>query len=333
MGSSAPLKQILKRGALVTAANWPVVILQFAADTLFKLLLVVPVGGGVLLVVLLVGGDPSDLLSLQLRHIVPATTSVLLAQPAALAAFLVALALVLTGGALLMFLVKAGTVSILVAGERSAGQIEHPPLRLAAIARAAQFSLDQFTLGALVFFPRFLQLGLWLTGGYLVAVALYLLVVFGPPRTSGWTSAAAFASAALVAWISVLNFVYLQLQIAVVAEDCHLRTAARLVFTTARHETRLMVCVFGAILALVVLTTAASVLATAALGLIAFVPLVSLAALPLQILAWVLRGLVFQFIGLTGLVSYASISRAVLESVGQEVQLPVAATGEIGRSA
>lgn len=59
-------------------------------------------------------------------------------------------------------------------------------------------------------------------------------------------------------------------------------------------ESRAILGVLGAILALMVLTTAASVLATAALGLIAFVPFVGLAALPLQVIAWLLRGLVFQ---------------------------------------
>jgi hypothetical protein len=54
----------------------------------------------------------------------------------------------------------------------------------------------------------------------------------------------------------------------------------------------------------VLLTTAASILATAALGLIAFVPLIGLAALPLQLIAWLVRGVVFQYIGLTALSAY-----------------------------
>ena len=48
---SALLKLSLKRGALVTAANWQVVIVQFVADTLFKTLVAVPIVGGLVLVV------------------------------------------------------------------------------------------------------------------------------------------------------------------------------------------------------------------------------------------------------------------------------------------
>src|SRR5262249_33105966 len=63
LSSSAPpalsLKDCLKRGVLVTAANWHVVVVQFIADALFKTLLAVPIVGGVFLAVLLIGGEPS----------------------------------------------------------------------------------------------------------------------------------------------------------------------------------------------------------------------------------------------------------------------------------
>ena len=60
----ALLKLSLKRGALVTAANWQVVIVQFVADTLFKTLVVVPVLGGLVLVALVAGGNPLDVIRL-----------------------------------------------------------------------------------------------------------------------------------------------------------------------------------------------------------------------------------------------------------------------------
>ena len=66
---------------------------------------------------------------------------------------------------------------------------------------------------------------------------------------------------------------------------------------------------FVVVSTLVALGTAASFLATTALGLIAFVPLVGLAALPLQVGAWMVRGLVFQFLGLTALVAYLRLYR------------------------
>ena len=66
---------------------------------------------------------------------------------------------------------------------------------------------------------------------------------------------------------------------------------------------------FLVVLALVVVATGASLLATAALGLIAFVPLPRPHVLPLQLVAWLLRGLVFQYIGLTSVGAYLKLYR------------------------
>ena len=78
------LKFALKRGALVTAANWQVVLVQFVADTLFKTLLAVPIVGGLVLVALVVGGDPFEMLRLEPSQILSTMVGVLLAQPVAL---------------------------------------------------------------------------------------------------------------------------------------------------------------------------------------------------------------------------------------------------------
>jgi hypothetical protein len=294
----------------VTAANWHVVIVQFVADALFKTLLAVPIVGGVFLVVLLIGGNPWDLLSLSTADILPTMASVLMAQPVALAAFLLALALVLVGGSALMFLVKGGTVSVLVIAEKNAGAIEHPPLRLPAFRRATFFSLDRFTMGAARNFPRYFALGIWLMLFYALATAVSLAIVFRPGESDDWRLPAALASAALVAWITVVNFFYLLCQMVIAVDDCHVPEAVVRVLRLLRTRFRIMVSIFGATLGLVLLTTAASILATAALGLIGFVPLVGLAALPLQLIAWLVRGVVFQYIGLTALTSYARVYRA-----------------------
>ena len=57
MTAALSLRAALKRGALVTAANWPVVLLDFAIETLYKFALTVPVAGGALLVAAVLGGD------------------------------------------------------------------------------------------------------------------------------------------------------------------------------------------------------------------------------------------------------------------------------------
>lgn len=309
------IKDSLKRGALVTAANWHVVVVQFVADALFKTLLAVPVVGGVFLVGLLIGGEPGDLLALPVAEIIPTMASVLLAQPLALAAFLLAVSLVLVGGSLLMFLVKGGTVSVLVAAEEGAGAIEHPPLRLPAFHRATHFSLERFTTGATRLFPRYLTLGIALMLIYGASTLGSLAVVFGPGAGERWRLLAAATSALLVAWITLVNFFYLLFQIVIAAEDCSVREAVPRVARLLRVRWRTVFAILLATFGLIVLATAASILATAALGLIAFVPLVGLAALPLQLMAWLVRGLVFQYIGLTGLVAYTRVYRGLRHPV------------------
>ena len=305
------LKFLLKRGALVAAANWPVVLVQFVADSVFNALLVVPIAGGVLLVMLLVGAEPADLLQLEYREVVPALISSLLAHPLALTAFLGALFLVAAGGSILMFAVKAGTLTVLTAAERAAGHIEQPPLHLSTLTRANAFSIDRFTTGLRRLFRRYLVLGAMLAVAYAVTVAAYGFLVFGPSIIDAIAGPAivTLASIWIVTLITVINFLYLLTQIVVAADDCSVPEALSKVAQLLVRDGRTILGVLGAILALMVLMTAASVLATAALGLIAFVPFVGLAALPLQLIAWLLRGIVFQYISLAGAAAYLRLHR------------------------
>ncbi|MFP5379534.1 MAG: hypothetical protein ACLGHP_07260 [Vicinamibacteria bacterium] len=311
MRRSRTLTLTLKRGALVTAANWPLVVIQFVADAVFKTLVAMPIVGGVVLVVLLLDVDPVELLQQDTSRVVPTLAAVLLAQPAALAAFLGALALVLTGGSILMFAVKSGTVAVLAEGEAAAGRIEHPPLRIATIRRAERFALDRYTAGVRRFFPRFFLLGLLLFVVYAGVLGAYAFVVFGPwwADSDRWPYVTALASTGVVVAITLVNLLYLLTQVAIVSGDTGVAGAVRRVTALLRHAPAEVGGVFAATLILMVLTTAASILATAALGLIAFVPLVGLAAFPLQAGAWLLRGLVFQFIGLTAASAYLALSR------------------------
>ena len=76
-----------------------------------------------------------------------------------------------------------------------------------------------------------------------------------------------------------------------------------------RAEYRDVALVFAVMLCIVGLATAASILATASLGFIGFVPVVGLAVLPLQVVAWLVRGVVFQYLGLTALCAYVRLYR------------------------
>ena len=64
---------------------------------------------------------------------------------------------------------------------------------------------------------------------------------------------------------------------------------------------------FLVVVVLVVAATFASALAWSGVGLIAFVPLVGLAVFPLQLAALLVRGLVFEYLGLTALGAYLTL--------------------------
>lgn len=311
------LKTALKRGALLALANWPVVVVQFIAESTFKIILAIPVVGGMLLVTLLAGEAIEPFGSADLRERVAAVAGSLLDAPAALAAFIAAFGLVLVGGSALLFLVKGGTIMVMIESERAAGPIERPPLRWETIARAGRCSIDGFVAGCTRLFRRYLRLGLILIGVYIVTGTAYIAVMFvGFPASThpgilvGWTVFAAIASGALVVWITLVNLMYLLTQMIIAVEDVGVREAARRVTAFLRGAFREVAGIFGVVLILVLLATVVSILATAGLGLISFVPFAGLAVLPLQLAAWLVRGLVFQYLGLTALGAYLTEYRA-----------------------
>jgi hypothetical protein len=305
------LKPALKRGALVAAANWPVIIIQAVADSLFKALIAMPLIGGIFLVALVAGAEPGALLSLAWRDLVATIVASLISRPAVLVAFLAALAVVVVGGSLFVFLVKGGTVGILVAGDRIAGPIERGPLHVSTVARASTFSLETFEERARALFPRYARLGIILMAVYLASGGGYLTAVLASRSAgTGWWVTALFTTA-FVAWITVVNLLYLLMQVVIAADDCSVGSAATRVAAFLRRELRKIAAVFGVVLALVVFATGASLLATTALGLIAFVPLIGLTVLPLQLAAWLFRALVFQYIGLASIGAYLMLYRGL----------------------
>ncbi len=282
-------------------------LVQFVADTLFKTLVAIPVVGGLVLVALVVGGNPFDLLRLgDLTQTISTMIAVLVAQPVALAAFVVALGIIIAGGSMMMFAVKAGTVSILLAGDRAAGPIELLPLGMSALRDANRTNLERFTTGVRLLFLRYLRLGILLTLVYAMIAAAYGVVVFGGPLPQALDNPllVTLASLLVLLAITLVNFVYLLTQIVMASEQCGVFEAIPHVGRLLRRRARELGQVLAAILALMLMATGASILATTQLGLIGFVPFVGLAALPLQVFAWLVRGVVFQFVGLTGVSTY-----------------------------
>jgi hypothetical protein len=308
------LKFLLKRGALLAAANWQAVAIQAVAEGTFQVLLAVPVVGAAILVAVLLGGDLADLLQGSFREIFTTVASALLSEPVAFVAFITAFAIVLLGGSVLMFLVKGGTIDVMLAAQDAAGPIEHEPVTYGSLRGAMAFTLQRFTAGCGRHFRSYLRLGIALMVTYAVSAAAYLaFVVYGYRAVGGlmigWTLIAALAAIALVVWITLVNLIYLLLQIVIAVDGVGLIDGLRAVGRFARADLRELAGVFGVVLALVVAATLASVLAWSGVGLIAFVPLVGLAVFPLQIAALLVRGLVFEYIGLTALGAYLALYR------------------------
>jgi len=312
---------VLKRGALVAAANWPITFIQAIADSIFKLLMAVPLIGGIFLVAVVVGDEPVTLLTLEWRDLAATIVSALLSHPLVLALFILAMGVVTIGGSLFVFLVKGGTVSILVRGERDATAIEVPPLHWSVVTTASTFSVEAFIESAQGLFPRYAKLGILLMAIYVLSGGVYLGLVMASRAAGSYYGAPALVTAMFVAWITAVNLVYLLVQIAIAADDCGVGAALRRVGIFLRRNGRTVFGVFIVILAMVVLATGASIVATAALGVISFVPFLGpflgLAVLPLQIVAWVLRELVFQYIGLASIGAYVKLYRESADAEGR----------------
>jgi hypothetical protein len=307
------LKPVLKRGCLVAAANWPVTLVQSTADSLFKLLIAVPLVGGVFLVALVLGADPGALFSLTWGDFVTTTIASLLSHPGVLVMFVLSLATVAIGGSLFVFLIKAGTIGVLVAGDRAAGPIEEPPLHFETVATASRFSIELFVERAQALFRSYAKLGFALMVVYVASGMVYLTLAWTSRFAGDSWLLTAMVTAGFVVWITLINVFYLLVQIVIAIEQCGVHTAVRRAVAFIRGERYRLGGVFLVVLAMVVVATGASFLATASLSLITFVPFLGpflgLAVLPLQLLAWMLREIVFQYIGLSSVGSYLKLYR------------------------
>jgi hypothetical protein len=308
------LKHLLKRGALLAAANWQTIAIQFVAETTFQVLLAVPIIGAAILVAVLLGADFAELLQGDLRDMFTKIARTLMSEPVALTAFIAAFSVVLLGGSSLMFLVKGGTVDVLLAANRAAGPIEREAITFDNLRTGACFTLQRFMDGCSRLFKPYLTLGLLLMIVYALSVGSCLIVIVrgyqaasGRMLLAGWTFLAALTTIALVLWITLVNLIYLLMQIAMAVEGVGLSRAFRSMTRFVRSELRNLAGVFVVVLVLIIAAMFASALAWSGVGLIAFVPLVGLAVFPLQLAALLVRGLVLEYLGLTALGAYITL--------------------------
>jgi hypothetical protein len=308
-----PLRAALKRGALITAANWPVILIQFAMGSVYRLAVGVPIVGGAFVVAVLAGGDVRTLLGEDLRAAAGLVAAALVDRPEALSTFLVAVGLVAVGGASVLFLVQAGIAGVLVRGEQRAKSSATMPLRTSVLLDANSFGIVEFFDGIRRLGRRFLLLGGWLCVAY---VTLGMLTVAGlwialaVSQRDGWEAAWVLGALlvgalALVCFVGV-NLVYALVQVILATDDCRLSQALARLQAFVTHDARQVAGVFGVVLILVLLASAASLLATAGLALVAWVPFVGLAVVPLQLAAWLVRGVVFHYMELGAWSAYQS---------------------------
>lgn len=314
------LKRLLKRGAFIVAANWPTVVIQFAARTTFQALLAVPVIGAAILVAVLLGTDISRLVAGGIRDMAAGVANALLSEPAALTAFGVAFVIALIGATAFMAFVKGGTVAVLVAAEAETGPIEAGPFHLDAVRGAWRVTTSRLTEGGTRHFRRYFAVGLLqlfvyaLSGGLALA---FLAYGYNSAESGllflGWALIATLTAGLGAIWVTMVNLFYLLLQIAIAVDDIGVLPAIAKVSRFIRVEFKSVGGVFLVLLGVVVIAMLASALAWSGVALVAFVPLVGLAVVPLQVAALIVRGLVFEYIGLTGLGAYATLYRRYAE--------------------
>jgi hypothetical protein len=328
MAAALPLRTALVRGAVVTLANWPVILIEFSIESLYKLALAVPIVGGALMVNALAGSEVRPLFAEGLRTAAGLILSALLESPIALGSFSLALALVAAGGAALMFMLKAGTLAVLVKGERAAGDPGQKGWAYERFIRAHAYDLPTLLSGIERFGRRMTSLALWLSATYGVLAALYLAIVATayrlgerPELGSVWPVLVALTTGAGIVAVGAINLIFDLMRVIVVSDDCDLRIAAGRLSSFLVEDIRQVIGIFGVVTLLFLLMAAVSILVAAGLALVAWVPFVGLIVVPLQAAAWVVRGLMFQYMGLSALSAYQAQYRRFREAPGALFQL------------
>ncbi len=305
-----PLRAALTRGALLVAANWPIVLVDFGVESLYKLAVSVPVFGGALMAGALAHADLRSVVADGVGPTANLVLGALAGSPVALAAFLGALAIAAIGGEVLMFIVKAGTLAIVVEADRDAGEIQEETLGTEVLMRASRFRLDAVVAAARHFTPRAVTLALGLGAIYLVVglgyVAIVMPSLWAPNAwwAASWPVLVVFATSAAVVSIEAADLAYDLLRVIVISDDCSVRAAMQRLRRFVIDDARQVIGIFSVMAALVLLAAAASLLATAGLAPVAYMPIVGLTIVPLQAAVWLFRGLLFEALSLASLSAY-----------------------------
>jgi hypothetical protein len=311
MSSALTIRAALTRGAIVALSNWPIVLIEFVVETAYTFAMGVPVVGGAFMLAVLLGADVRSLLSEGLWSAAEQILVPLANAPAALAAFIAALSLVGVAGAVIMYVVKAGTLAVLVYGEAAAGDDRHHPVGMATIYEARAYSLEIVWKAMRRFEKRAAALALGLGLIYVGLGGLYLLAVvygFRWVAESAWAAAwpllVLLATSGAAVGIALANLWFDLARVVVVTDDCSVGVALSRVRMFLLEDARQVLGIFGVMGTILMLATGASWTATAGLTMVAWVPVLGLLFVPLQVAFWIVRGLLFQYMSLTTLSAY-----------------------------
>ena len=308
------LRALLLRGSVVAAANWPVVIAQAIAESIVKALAGIPLAGAAVL--LLVLSVPNALpVAGQFRDGAAAVLATLATVPAALAGVAVSALVAGLGAIVFGAAIKAGTVTVIVAGEARAGPLTGP-LRVGDLAAAHAWSRTRFMSGCRRYGRRFVHLALALAVvdgaialGYAAAV-VQAYRGFVSVAASWWLPPAVVGVSGIALAASIVaELVYRLAQLVLVIEDARAVDAVRGALGFVRRDALAVARLCVASVLLSALAFVVTLIAAAAFGLVSFVPVAGVAVLPLQAAVWVVRGLTLPFIELVALAAYAAVYR------------------------
>lgn len=329
MAAALALKSALTRGAVITSANWPVVLIDFGIETLYKAALAVPIVGGAFVVGVIFGHDLQGVMSEGTRGAADMVVGSLTAAPFAFVGFLAGLGLVACGGAIVVFTIKAGTLSILVAADRSAGEFHRDRAHLGWIRRANAYRLEAILANARKYSRRSALLGVWLgiayalvSGAYLAAMAIGLNLPAGSVWGSAWPLLVLIATSAVAVSIALINLAYDLLRIIMVTDDCRLSVALTRLRAFLLVDARQVIGIFAVTIVVLALAAAILLLAAWMLALVSWVPFAGVIVVPLQAVAWVVRALLFEYVGLTAIAAYQTQYRRFADPHGTLVVLP-----------
>src|SRR5262249_8038273 len=148
---------------------------------------------------------------------------------------------------------------IMLAANRAAGPIERQPITFETYRVASRFTLRRFMDGCARLFRSYLALGMTLIVVYALSGAAYLaFIIYGYKAMGGrafligWTVIAALSAGLLFIWITIINVLYLLVQVSVAVDGVGLPEAYRRVARFIHAEFRELTGVFLVVLVLVV---------------------------------------------------------------------------------